>query len=274
MKGISMRSDYEERKARRIKRLEALADKNEKESASRFQASRNIAGEIPMGQPILIGHHSEKRHRAAIKRSQRHMEAGVEAYKKAKHFEQRAQSAASNTAISSDDPNAIEKLEAKLADLERRHAHMLEINRVHRLFKKNPDAPKTLQALASLSEHEQRLVRTYVPAYSWEPHPHPSYQLTNSKAEISRLRKRIEDVRASLQAEHREHEVGPVRVVENPDENRVQIFLPDRPGETLRRELKGAGFRWAPSVGAWQKHLKEWHVRQALTLAEKYDAGE
>lgn len=269
-----MRSDYEERKAARIKRFEDLADKNEKEAASRFKASRSITDGIPFGQPILVGHHSEKRHRAAIDRSARHMDAGVAAYKKAQHYEQRAQSAAANDAISSDDPQAIDKLKAKLATLEATHAQMLEVNRVHRLFKKNPDAPKTLEALAGLSEAGQKRVRTYVPAYSWEPNPHAPYQLSNRKAEISRLKKRIEEVRESLQAEHREHEVGAVRVVENPDENRVQIFLPDRPGEELRRALKGAGFRWAPSVGAWQKHLKPWYVQQALTLAEKYDAGE
>lgn len=44
-------------------------------------------------------------------------------------------------------------------------------------------------------------------------------------------------------------------VVANADDNRLQIFFAGKPGEDLRHELKSRGFRWAPSVGAWQRQL-------------------
>lgn len=51
-------------------------------SAQRARSDRAVEG-IPMGQPILVGHHSEKRHRGALERSRNAMTASVEASNKA-----------------------------------------------------------------------------------------------------------------------------------------------------------------------------------------------
>lgn len=48
---------------------------------------------IPFGQPILVGHHSEGRHRRAIEQADNAMRRGVQESEKAKYFEQRAESA-------------------------------------------------------------------------------------------------------------------------------------------------------------------------------------
>jgi hypothetical protein len=45
-----------------------------------------------------------------------------------------------------------------------------------------------------------------------------------------------------------------VRLVENVEANRLQIFFPEIPSELIRRELKRNGFRWSPTAGAWQRH--------------------
>lgn len=37
--------------------------------------------------------------------------------------------------------------------------------------------------------------------------------------------------------------------------NRLRIYYPDKPDAETRTRLKRAGFRWAPSVGAWQNYL-------------------
>jgi hypothetical protein len=37
-----------------------------------------------------------------------------------------------------------------------------------------------------------------------------------------------------------------VRLVDNVEANRLQIFFPEIPAESLRRELKQNGFRWSP----------------------------
>ena len=41
----------------------------------------------------------------------------------------------------------------------------------------------------------------------------------------------------------------------NREDNRLQVFFDGKPDEATRTELKISGFRWAPSVGAWQRQL-------------------
>ena len=71
--------------------------------------------DIPVGQPILVGHHSERRHRKAIATAQRLTRQAIETYKDAKSAEWSAHNA--GHAITSDDPEALIALRSKLADL-------------------------------------------------------------------------------------------------------------------------------------------------------------
>ena len=59
-----------------------------------------------MGQPILVGHHSERRHRRDLDRIHRNLERAMEAEKTAKELAYRA-AAVGTGGISSDDPDAI-----------------------------------------------------------------------------------------------------------------------------------------------------------------------
>ena len=47
------------------------------------------------------------------------------------------------------------------------------------------------------------------------------------------------------------------RVEANKEDNRLQIIFDDKPDEKTRAALKSNGFRWAPSVGAWQRQLND-----------------
>lgn len=86
----------EQKAAARAERMEDRAERAEKEARQRFNAAHAATAMIPMGQPILIGHHSEGRHRAALRRSDNNMRAGCEALDKAKHYDSRAEAAAYN----------------------------------------------------------------------------------------------------------------------------------------------------------------------------------
>ena len=48
--------------------------------------------------------------------------------------------------------------------------------------------------------------------------------------------------------------------------NRLQIFFEEKPDADLRSTLKGEGFRWAPSQGAWQRQLTDNAIRAAKRI--------
>ncbi len=113
------REDYAERREARIDRLESRAAAAQAESTAAYEAAHSIMKHIPPGQPILVGHHSERHHRRDLDRIDRNMCKSVEADQKASYYAARAEAAANNTTISSDDPEAVEKLQAKLEGFKR-----------------------------------------------------------------------------------------------------------------------------------------------------------
>lgn len=210
---------YEEKQELRRERLEARAARLQKEGQARIARAREISSHIPMGQPILVGHHSEGRHRADLKRIEGGYIQGYHALKAAEAVQARADNIGRG-GISSDDPEAVAKLRAELAKLAERQAAMKAMNKAE---------------------------RGKVPAY----------MLTNNNANMARIKKRIEVLEANAQrapAPEVTREDG-IRVVENVEENRLQLFFPGKPEEAMRRDLKSAGFRWAPGAGAWQRQL-------------------
>lgn len=76
---------------KKAERLENAALNAEKRSDAYFKTSHNITVGIPMGQPILVGHHSEARHRRDLDKSWSAMGKSVEAAKQAESYESRAE---------------------------------------------------------------------------------------------------------------------------------------------------------------------------------------
>lgn len=237
---------YEAKQEARRARLEARAEKAATEATAHFQRADAIASMIPFGQPILVGHHSERRHRADLKRIHNGMEKGVKAHKLAETLQQRA-AAVGTAGISSDDPEAVAKLKAKLATLEEDVARMKRANAA--LRREDHDA------LVELGFTEGQIAKLREPDFAGRV-GFPAYVFTNAGAEARRLRARIQRLERRQKEESRSYvlEDG-TRIVFNVEANRVQIVTPGKPDEARRRALKGCGFRWAPSEGAWQRHL-------------------
>jgi hypothetical protein len=248
------RSAYEERQEARIDRLSAGADKARGESAARFNRSQDIGRRFELGQPILVGHHSEAGARRDQQRMDDNMRASVVAQRRAEDLERQAEAAAANRAISADDEDALVKLKARIEDLETLQARMKAINTAHARFLKDPSSLDR----ADLSDAEKARVRTFQPVYRSEPHPIPPYEFSNNSANIRRLKARLEEVsRLRAQAESAGAETATPftggRLEHNTELNRVQIFFDRKPEESVRDTLKRNGFRWAPSQGAWQR---------------------
>jgi Domain of unknown function (DUF3560) len=108
---------YEHKQASRRERLMACAQRLQAESATTYKQAQSMASVIPFGQQILVGHHSEGRdrhYRECIHNTYGWDFALSDAAERA---EQRAAGVGTG-GISSDDPDAAEKLCAQLANLE------------------------------------------------------------------------------------------------------------------------------------------------------------
>jgi hypothetical protein len=235
---------YEARKAARIERMRARAERLETAAEGAYASAKQIADVIPMGQPILVGHHSEKRHRRDIERIQGGFSKAFELQKEAEEIRRRVQRSEKSGAVSSDDPDAIPKLRSKLEALEARRARMVSANKAIR--SKDPRA-----GLAALGFYDAAIDTLLTPDALGRI-GFADYQLRNAAGETARLRKRIEELEKRASAPTPAAVVLPgVRIEEA--ENRVRVVFDAKPPETVRSALKSAGFRWAPSVGAWQR---------------------
>lgn len=127
-----------------------------------------------------------------------------------------------NEPISSDDPKAKEKLEAKLEYLENKHQKYKDYNKKAR------------------QNGEQQLA---------------PYVLANSNQNIKNVKDRL------LQLEKMNNLNIPNYYFENgevcfdKEDNRVKIYFDEKPNEEVRSKLKSHAFKWSPTNMAWQRKL-------------------
>ena len=230
------------------------------EASDRYKASNAAVKHIPFGQPILIGHHSEKRHRNALSRSHSNMSKSVEASKKAEYYEQKA-AAVGNGGISSDDPDAIAKLETQLKDCQKLQVLMKAANKLVRKDDR--------QGLIELGYTEAAVNRLFEPDFMGRI-GYPDYKLTNNNANIRRIKKRIEELQALSELETIEYGYDGLVILHNADINRVQLLFDEKPSKEMRSLLKSHGFRWSPKNTAWQRHLNNSGIWEANYVKNKF----
>jgi hypothetical protein len=235
---------YEQKQAARKERLEDLAERLKAESDSAYQTARRMASIIPMGQPILVGHHSEGRDRRYRARIWKKQDQACELAAKAKHFQEKAASVGTG-GISSDDPEAVDKLRSELAKLEAMQEKMKQANA---LVRKNDRA-----GLSALGFSETRISQLFTPDFCGRI-GFPDYALTNNGANIRRIRKRIEELQTAP-TDTTERQEGDITIREDAAENRVMLIFPDKPSDEVRAILKSSGFKWSPNRGAWVRVL-------------------
>lgn len=257
-----MRSDYEERRQRRIDSMRRRAEQKKAESNSAYSDAQSMAGQIPLGQPILVGHHSERRHRNHLKRIDRKYRKSAELDQQAESLERRANFAESNHAISSDDPNAIEKLNVRIAKAERYQEKMKAANK---LVRKN-DRP----GLIGLGYTEAQVEELLKPDFAGRI-GYPSYALQNNNANIRRMKKRVEALEKEKNESTTDKTVGAVRIIDSVEDNRLQLYFPGKPSDEFRKRLKSSGFRWARSLGCWQRHRSNAATWEAERLVKAFN---
>ncbi len=108
---------------RRAERLEDLAERRAATADAGFARAREMSSIIPLGQPILIGHHSERGDRNYRARIDRTETRALEAHREAEDAQRRADAAARSQAARESLPTTlrrIERLEAERRDVTRR----------------------------------------------------------------------------------------------------------------------------------------------------------
>ena len=151
--------------------------------------------------------------------------------------------------IRQDDPQAIPKLEKKLAGLEKAQETMKAVNAYYRKH-------GTLDGCPHLSpENLEKLKAAMVSGWHYEKKPFQSWELSNNNAEIRRIRQRIDSLTRARETVYVGWEFEGGHVEANREQSRLQVFFEDKPNADARQQLKEHGFRWAPSVGAWQRLL-------------------
>lgn len=225
----------------RRERLEAKVEKRQDWAAGRRQkaaAADRVAepyrGDIAFNtQP---GHIPE---RARVIRAQ---ERGFEHAQMAAHHESKAAGLADqlDRAIFTDDPDAVEALEARIAEMEAKLERMKLVNRLY----KQGDAA----GLAALGiNYETMKIRLTDAGAYWGSKPHLPYEFTNLGARIRKDRQTIETVKAR-QTRTAQAEAAPGGVVIEGTEW-VRVTFAEKPARAILDALKAAGFRWGG--GSW-----------------------
>ena len=163
--------------------------------------------------------------------------------------------------IRQDDPQAIPKLQKKLAGLEKAQETMKAVNAYYRKH-------GTLDGCPHLSpENIENLKADMASGWHYEKKPFQSWELSNNNAEIRRVRQRIESLTRANEVAYVGWEFDGGHVEANRDQGRLQVFFDGKPEADARQQLKENGFRWAPSVGAWQRLLNDNAYRASDRIA-------
>lgn len=184
----------------------------------------------------------------------------MENFRKADHYLDMLKRA-HTLAVKSDDPEVLDFLRAKLAGLEEAHTLMVSANAYYR---KN----KTLEGFEGIPADTMAWITrpgVYLPGgrngdgspLAFYGKPFPTYELTNSNANIKRVKQRIETLEAVKASKPIEEEHDGYTYRENAEAMRLQFRFDGKPDDETRALLKRNGFRWAPSQGVWQRQLND-----------------
>lgn len=186
-------STYRERREARAARLREWAAKREARAQAAATAARERADLIPLGQPVLVGHHSERRHRRDLERIDRGYQQAAENADKARDMARRADNieAQAERAIYDDDPDAVARLRERIAELEAARDRWRQYNAsCRKAAREGGTGDQSIldsdqqASLASVARHAPYQLRPGGAA--------PVYVSSNLSGNISRLRRRLD----------------------------------------------------------------------------------
>jgi len=255
---------YKERQEAKQERYNYLSQKAEREAEQRRATSNIISSFIPMGQPILCGHHSEGRHRRDIERIQNNFSKSIELQEKAEYYKNKAENVLNDKSIRQDDPEAVKKLKEKIKMLEENNKKTKELNAKLRSYKSYSNALIKVKSLDDNNPEKKDLLKMLEQArfYANPPERINVYYLATvpNTAEIKRLNERIKEIENRGDIKEEEETINDITLKINKELNRVQIIFNSIPTEEIRAKLKHNGFRWSPFNKAWQSYINDHNI--------------
>ena len=165
--------------------------------------------------------------------------------------------------------------EQRLESMKEIHESMKSINKI--LQSKKTVTEEKIDEIVALNYTVEQATELCKPD-RYGRYGFPSCQLTNSNARIKGAEEKFEKLKKRLdsrQVEATEYEINGIRIVENVEADRLQMFFEGIPETTIRDELKKNGFRWSPFNKCWQGYLKsgKLSLRYLKFLKDDYDYG-
>ena len=184
-------------------------------------------------------------------------ERGIKASKKSEDHAKRAKAAEDNSAISSNNPDAIELLEAKLSKLEEKQAQMKAANTYYRKH-------KTMKGYQSLTDEQaEKMDNAIKYGINLQQLPYPVFTQQNNNTTIRATKRRIAQLKMLDRMPTEDIPFDNGKIIINTDENRIQIFFDERPDSDMIVKLKRHGFKWSPKNQRWQRLRNTQSLRAA-----------
>ena len=284
---------YQDRKAARIDGLRAAGDRRTAEGEKRAAAGWKKLDAIPFGEPVHGSKDRNYRDKAG-----KQIDSGYRLQKEAEGYYNRAEAAENNTAISSDDPLALEKLTEKLKKTEAaREALKKSVMEARKDFDKKvksgeyvkkghyygcriPEGftdedrnnPEMFKALPGWEKDHNVLYEYYNKNGEKVTRPEMGYHSGLYSQEIKRIKDRIESLQKRQQQEDSTEEINGITIELSASDNRVKILFGEKPDSSTINKLKSHGFRYSRTNNAWQAFYKPWNIRAAKQIVEEYTA--
>jgi hypothetical protein len=171
--------NHQERAKAKAEKLKGYASNADKRSAQAYEASQEAAEFLKLGEPIKIGHHSERRHRALIARNWARMGKSIEESNKAEDYRRRAEYWEGKTEdINLSQPESINFFEFKLEEAKRKH----------QFLKDNPEARPHNMSLKYANKEIKELKEKMNKAVILWGDPEDIEQLNKEKEEEARAK--------------------------------------------------------------------------------------
>lgn len=239
-----------ERLENKLAKRNEWAEKAEQKSHLEWEKSRELVKNITPGQPILVGHHSEKHHRKILERSEAAGFRAIDAEKLAKHHRDKAEGLSDylESTIFDDDPDAIERIQLKIENLEKQHAIMLAVNKICR--NKKLDEFAKISAIVDLGLTESAAREAVHPSENWQSVGFDSYVLSNNKANIRRYKERLVSLKKRQERKAAAEAAENGVFIETMSNGFYRVTFAEKPEREIINSLKEAGFYW--HGGCWR----------------------